>query len=206
MLEKHTTYQDPFASKWSEEKQTGPGKPNKKRPHHYTDPALDRIEQAPKLPRGLGKNGPVTRYNAAGEVIPNPPSEARQKGTQTELEVLNRMLQDKVAQRRTGFPDFAVLDGPDGVPIGFVEVKRNKLDKRRFDQVAFQRFCERFDVPYLLWWPGVQLPDWLTAVAGNTVGGPVLFGETLPVAPRHGGRIARKMRSIALHGPISALV
>ena len=163
---------------------------------------LDRgVDVTKPIPQPVkGRNGPVIRRNAEGEVIPNPPT-SRQKGTKAERDLLNILLTLKVSQRRTGFPDFAILDGPEGIPIGFIEVKRNRYDHRRYDQIAFQRFCENFAVPYLLWSPGVVLPKWVMFVSESTIGGAVLRpSDKVRVPARHGGRIARKMKSIALHG------
>lgn len=98
-------------------------------------------------------------------------------GSKTEQSFTKLLDGRRIPFRRTGFPDYAILDGPDAVPVGFIEVKRGPHDKRRFDQIAFERFCERFRIPYLLWWPGKPLPSWALAVAGSTQGTRVLRGN-----------------------------
>ena len=163
---------------------------------------IDYTRHLPKPAQGKGRNGPVIRYNAAGEIIPAPAAQnhpadaARQKGSPAERELLNALLAQRVSQRRTGFPDFAILDGPNGVPVGFVEVKRGPNDRRRFDQAAFQRFCEHYAIPYALWWPGQPLPDWVSALAGADANSRVLLdGERVAVPKRYRNPLSYRRRN-----------
>ena len=84
----------------------------------------------------------------------------RREASAAETAFRNALKEHKIGYTKTGYPDFSILD-QNGIPIGFIEVKRGPHDKRRFDQVAFGRFCDRFNVPYFLWWPGLELPAWV---------------------------------------------
>ena len=109
----------------------------------------------------------------------------RRAASAAETAFRNALKQHKIAYTKSGYPDFSILD-QNGIPIGFVEVKRGPNDKRRFDQVAFERFCERFNVPYFLWWPGLELPAWVHDNVRLGDGGVLSYGEAVSLP--HKGR------------------
>lgn len=56
-----------------------------------------------------------------------------------------------VAYTRRGYPDFTVIR--DGEIYGFIEVKPRSDKNLRKDQEVFKRFCEKHNIPFLLWSP-----------------------------------------------------
>jgi hypothetical protein len=140
------------------------------------DESLRRIAENPTGDIARDRSGSKLPDDAVVETDSRRPKAER---------TFSQILKDNgVHYRRTGFPDYAVLDTKDGVPVGFIEVKRGPNDLRRFDQIAFERFCEKFHVPYSLWWPGLPLPDWTVPIFKSGNGRVLGMGERAGVPRR----------------------
>jgi hypothetical protein len=59
---------------------------------------------------------------------------------------------------RRGYPDFMIIK--DDEIVGFVEVKPPDRQQLKESQIRFQRFCERYSIPFTKWNPGDPAPEW----------------------------------------------
>lgn len=76
---------------------------------------------------------------------------------QAEEEFRNLCVLKGLKAIHRGFPDFMVFDKR-GEFKGFVEIKRKLGEKLRFPQKLFRRICRMWNVPYLIWKKGKDLP------------------------------------------------
>jgi predicted type IV restriction endonuclease len=64
-----------------------------------------------------------------------------------------------ISYYRRGYPDFMILK--DDEIVGFVEVKPIGGQQLKPSQERFERFCQRYGIPFTKWTPGDPKPEWI---------------------------------------------
>lgn len=75
-----------------------------------------------------------------------------------EFELENLMETKSIEFSRRGYPDYTVIK--DDKIYGFIEVKPKRTDKLRKGQELFANFCRDNKIPFIMWCPGDEFPDW----------------------------------------------